>query len=173
MKTDYKVGDEVLLKGYIVEIDDNDKFLPYKISLHNCELINNMWCASSSVIEKDDWTPCSEMMPKEGVNVLFQIKGIIDPLQFTPRVGHFDNGHWWMYPEPQYSRTRIDDEYEVVAWRPLPEGYVEPEPEDIFKAHGFSDDICEMAIQTCADTGIKPETIIDLLVFIQKKTSFQ
>lgn len=118
----------------------------------------------------NDWILCSERMPEECINVLFQIKGIIDPDQFAPRVGHFDMGHWWMYIEPQYSRVRINDEYEVVAWQPLPEKYVEPEPIDIFEAAGFSKEICELANKTCEDIGCKPETIIDLLNFIKERS---
>lgn len=171
--SEFKHGDEVWVKG---TYDEYDTF----INQHYVDFGDNdgAWLKSGAeilpaIVEEpkpvNDWIPCSERMPEECINVLFQIKGIIDPDQFVPRVGHFDMGHWWMYTEPQYSRTRINDEYEVIAWQPLPEKYVEPEPIDIFEAAGFSKEICELVNKTCEDIGCKPETIIDLLNFIKER----
>lgn len=72
--TKLKVGDEVLVKGYIVDVDPDEDILKYKISLHNCDYINNNWVARSSVVESNnDWELAARVaaLPMSDFNDIF------------------------------------------------------------------------------------------------------
>ena len=91
------------------------------------------WYAIHEYPQKQRWIPCSERLPDSPIRVLIQIdNGWIV-------TAYYEDGWWWSVPDWDVD-TNADnmyalpinwkrDQYQILAWMPLPEPYKEKEGE--------------------------------------------
>ena len=96
-------------------------------------------CADESNSEKPKWIPVSKRLPEdsEPVNITWvnhNPESYYTDIRDKPftATGHYYNGRWWWYSVTcqdylnEYGRCDVDamdDDIEVIAWKPLPEPY--------------------------------------------------
>lgn len=75
------------------------------------------------------WVPCSERLPERNKDVLCWVKSKTISGTETYILGSCDNGFWFLKTYEIDRESFPVKDYEVIAWRPLPEPYKESEKE--------------------------------------------
>ena len=85
---------------------------------HSIEIVNEL-----AEEHNGGWIPCSERLPENNKVVLCWVKSTTIASGETFIIGSCDRGFWFLQTyEIGHHHFPIED-YEVVAWQPLPEPY--------------------------------------------------
>lgn len=87
------------------------------------EKLSEEWITGFAIGATDGWIPCSERLPKSGVEdwVLVQIEETDSGFRWIPRIAELRRDMWYLI-DTEYP---LENTFKVAAWQPLPAPYKE------------------------------------------------